>query len=87
MPKPSSTTIATLRSRSSGSPSAEIRYTSATVENVNEATSPATIPSGRLRPPEAPAANTTGSTGSTQGDSAVPAPATNPKTISSSICS
>src|ERR1700761_3125551 len=48
-------------------------------------TSPATTPSGRRRPPVAPAESAIGSTGTTQGDTAVAAPATNPKMISRSI--
>src|SRR5258707_12847806 len=39
------------------------------------------MPSGRRRPPVAPAESTIGSTGSTQGESAVAAPATNPNRI------
>ena len=44
-----------------------------------------TTPSGRRRPPVTPAENTTGSTGSTHGESAVAAPAMSAKSISSSI--
>src|SRR4051794_16277772 len=40
------------------------------------------MPNGRRRPPVAPADSAIGSTGSTQGESAVAAPATNPKRIS-----
>ena len=40
------------------------------------------MPSGRRRPPVAPAESAIGSTGSTQGETAVAAPATNPKRIS-----
>src|SRR3954452_10262185 len=43
-----------------------------------------TTPKGRLRPPVAPAASTAGSTGSTQGESAVPAPAISAKRMSKS---
>ena len=49
---------------------------------VNESASPVTTPSGLRRPPVTPAESATGSTGSTQGDTAVAAPATNAKTIS-----
>ena len=84
MPNPASTAIARLRSRSSGRPSAEITYTSATVAKVNERTKPVTTPSGRLRPPVAPADSATGSTGSTHGDSAVAAPATKANRTSTS---
>ena len=52
---------------------------------MKETASPATIPSGRRRPPVAPAESAIGSTGSTQGESAVAAPATKPKRISRAI--
>ncbi len=85
IPKPISVTIASVRSRPSGSPSAEITYTSATAANVNDSAKPVTTPSGRRRPPVAPAASATGSTGSTHGDTAVAAPATKAKRISTSM--
>src|SRR3954447_1048319 len=43
------------------------------------------MPSGRRRPPVAPADNTTGSTGSTHGETAVAAPATSAKRTSSAM--
>src|SRR5258706_2492173 len=43
------------------------------------------MPSGRRWPPVAPAESAMGRTGSTQGESAVEAPAMNPKRISSAI--
>src|SRR4051795_10094549 len=46
---------------------------------------PVTIPTGRRRPPVVPAARTTGSTGSTQGETAVAAPASNAKSASSTM--
>src|SRR5438046_149845 len=46
---------------------------------------PVTIPSGRRRPPVAPAASTTGRTGSTHGESAVAAPAISAKSASSTM--
>src|SRR4051812_27483164 len=46
---------------------------------------PVTIPSGRRRPPVAPAVSTTGSTGNTHGESAVAAPANSAKSASSTI--
>ena len=49
---------------------------------VKEIARPTTIPSGRRRPPVAPAESAIGNTGSTHGESAVPAPATKPKSIS-----
>ncbi len=54
---------------------------------VNETASPTTIPSGRRRPPVAPAESAIGSTGSTHGESAVPAPAKKPKSINRTIAS
>jgi hypothetical protein len=75
--------MASVRNSLSGSPSAESRYTSATVANVNDSTSPVTTPSGRRPPPVAPAASATGRTGSTHGDTAVAAPATNANSTSS----
>ena len=80
-PKPISTTMASVRSRPFGSPSAEMTYTSATVANVKLSARPATTPSGRPRPPVAPAERATGSTGSTHGDTAVAAPATSANAI------
>ena len=47
--------------------------------------SPSTMPSGRRRPPTPPADSSAGSTGSTHGDSAVPAPASTAKPSSTSI--
>src|SRR3954463_16470686 len=43
------------------------------------------MPSGRRRPPVAPADNTTGRTGSTHGETAVAAPATSAKRTSSAM--
>ena len=43
------------------------------------------MPSGRRRPPVAPAESAIGRTGSTQGETAVAAPATKPKRISRTI--
>ncbi len=81
IPKANSVTIASVRTSPFGRPSASITYTSATVANVNAATSPVTTPSGRRRPPPTPAPSTAGSTGSTHGESAVAAPATNANSI------
>ncbi len=52
---------------------------------VNVTASPSTIPTGRLRPPSALADSSAGSTGSTQGVIAVPAPAISANNISSSM--
>ena len=71
-----STAIASVRTNPFGSPSAEMTYTSATDANVKLSARPVTTPSGRRRPPVAPAESATGRTGSTQGDTAVAAPAT-----------
>jgi hypothetical protein len=49
--------------------------------------SPTTIPIGRRRPPVALADRSAGTTGSTQGVIAVPAPATKAKAINSNIAS
>jgi hypothetical protein len=56
-----------------------------TIVTVKVSARPRTIPTGRRRPPVAPALSSAGRTGSTQGLSAVPAPATNAKTTSSAI--
>ena len=56
-----------------------------TIVIVKVIASPSTIPSGRRRPPVAPAESSAGSTGSTHGLIAVPAPAITANTISSSI--
>ena len=58
----------------------------AMIEIVNVSASPAMIPKGRRRPPTALADSSAGSTGSTHGVIAVPAPATSANTISTSIC-
>ena len=77
IPNPSRVTIASVRS--------EVVGQAERVDHVDErdgrererdATSPVTTPSGRRRPPVTPAPSTAGSTGSTQGESAVAAPAT-----------
>ena len=51
---------------------------------MKETTRPVTTPSGRRRPPVTPAESAIGSTGTTQGDTAVAAPATKPKMMSRS---
>ena len=73
--------MASVRRKSFGRPMASITYTSATIANVNETTSPTITPAGRRRPPVTPAESTAGNTGSTHGESAVPAPATNANPI------
>ena len=59
----------------SPSPTPSTTFASPTIVTVNVTASPSTIPSGRRRPPVAPALSSAGSTGSTHGLSAVPAPA------------
>ena len=73
-----SAAIARLRSRSSGSPSAERIDAAASVNSVKLATSPAMIANGRRAVPLAPPASTIGSTGRMHGDTAVMTPARNP---------
>ena len=63
------------RSVPSPSPTPSITLANPATVIVNVVASPSTTPSGRRRPPVAPADSSAGSTGSTQGDSAVPAPA------------
>jgi len=60
-------------------------WVSTTIEIVNVTARPSTIPSGRRRPPTALADSRAGSTGSTQGVIAVPAPAIRANSISRSI--
>ena len=74
-PNASSTTIATSRSGSLPSPTPSTTLATPTIVTVKVIESPSTIPSGRRRPPTPPADRSAGSTGSTHGDSAVPAPA------------
>ena len=50
---------------------------------VNVTARPSTIPSGRRRPPVAPAESSAGRIGSTHGESAVPAPAITANSMSS----
>ena len=64
-----------------GRPSASSARVSSTAASANVAASPTATPSGRRRPPVAPAASATGSTGSTQGESAVAIPATSANTV------
>jgi len=57
----------------------------ATMAIVNVTASPSTMPSGRRRPPRALAESSAGSTGSTHGVMAVPAPAIRANSNSSGI--
>ena len=81
-PKAIRTTIATVRVALVASPTPFTSCASATIAIVNVTASPSTIPSGRRRPPTALADSSAGSTGSTQGVIAVPAPATSATRIS-----
>ncbi len=76
---PSSTTIATSRSGSLPRPTPSTTLATPTIVTVNVTDSPSTMPSGRRRPPTPPAESSAGSTGSTHGDRAVPAPASTAK--------
>src|SRR3954470_13626685 len=78
-PNRPSATIAMSRVAESPSPTPSTTVASPTIVIVKVSDSPSTMPSGRRRPPVAPALSSAGSTGSTQGLSAVPAPATKAK--------
>ena len=80
-----STTIARSRAPEAARPTPLTSCASATIAIVNVIASPSTIPIGRRRPPAAPPARIAGSTGSTQGVMAVPAPASSANNINSSI--
>jgi hypothetical protein len=80
-----STTIATSRSGSAPSPTLPTTVAMPTIVIAKVTVRPSTMPSGRRRPPDPLAASIAGSTGSTQGDTAVPAPTTSAKISSSSI--
>src|SRR4051812_32174222 len=75
MPNAASATIASVRTAESPSPTPSTTVARPTIVTVNVMARPVTIPSGRRRPPVAPALSSAGSTGNTQGLSAVPAPA------------
>src|ERR1700722_13725100 len=85
MPKPISTTIASVRVAVAPSPTPLTIWANATIAIVKVTASPRTIPSGRRRPPTALADSTAGRTGSTHGVIAVPAPATNANSSNSNI--
>src|SRR5437763_3437522 len=74
-PKTSSTAIATSRRGSDPSPTPSTTLATPTMVIVKVIERPSTTPSGRRRPPTPPADSSAGSTGSTHGDRAVPAPA------------
>src|SRR3954453_2485801 len=84
-PKPASTTSAITRTPLPATPTPFTSEASATTAIVNVRARPSTIPTGRRRPPTAPADSSAGSTGSTHGDTAVAAPATIAKSVSTSI--
>ena len=85
MPNASSTTIAIVRVAPSPSPTPSTTSASTAIVTTNVIVSPVTIPSGRRRPPVALADSRAGSTGSTHGVIAVPAPARNANRINRSI--
>ena len=84
-PNAISTTIASVRAAPLARPTPLTSCASATIEIVKVSARPATIPSGRRRPPTALADNSAGTTGSTHGVIAVPAPAISAKISSRSI--
>jgi hypothetical protein len=83
--KPSAPPTASVRVAPGPSPTPSITLASPTIVTVKVSPRPRTIPTGRRRPPVAPALSSAGRTGSTHGLSAVPAPATNAKTTRSAI--
>ena len=80
------TMIASERAAPLARPTPWTSWARATIAIVNVSASPTTIPIGRRRPPIALADSKAGTTGSTHGVIAVPAPAMNANSISSSIC-
>ena len=77
MPKPASTTTEIERSAPSPRPTPSTTFAKPATVIANVVASPITIAIGRRRPPVAPADRSAGRTGRTQGEIAVPAPATN----------
>ena len=67
--------MANVRVAPEASPTPSITVAMPTIATTNVTVSPRITPSGRRRPPVALAESRAGSTGSTQGVSAVPAPA------------
>jgi hypothetical protein len=67
------------------SPTPSITLASPTIVTVKVSARPRAMPTGRRRPPVAPALSSAGSTGSTHGLSAVPAPASSAKTTRRAI--
>src|SRR5439155_12889703 len=78
-------TMANTRSQAAGSARACTAAPAIRVATVNDTASPSTTPRGRNRPAPAVVESTTGSTGSTQGDTTVATPARNTKPISSGV--
>jgi hypothetical protein len=74
-----------VRTAPPGRPTPSTSDASATIAIVKVAVSPVITPSGLRRPPLPAEASTAGSTGRTQGDSAVPAPATKANRTSRTI--
>ena len=84
-PDASSTPTATSRKGSEPRPTPFTTPATPTIVTVKVTVSPITTPSGLRLPPTPPEANRAGSTGSTHGDSAVPAPASTANPIRISI--
>jgi len=78
-PNASSTTIATSRNGSLPRPTPSTTFATPTIVTVKVNDSPSTMPTGRRLPPTPPADSSAGRTGSTHGESAVPAPASSAK--------
>src|SRR4051794_18356442 len=85
MPKPARTAIATARVALLPRPTPSTTFAAPTIVTQKVRVRPATTPIGRRRPPAAEADSTAGSTGSTHGLIAVPAPATNANASRSAI--
>jgi hypothetical protein len=84
-PKPMSTTTASVRVAPAPSPTPSTTLARPTMVTVKVAARPRAMPTGRRRPPVSPALSSAGSTGSTHGLSAVPAPATSAKSMRRTI--
>src|ERR1700733_7228144 len=85
-PNTISTTIASVLAAPLARPTPLTNWARRTIAIVNVAASPSTIPIGRRRPPVALDASKAGTTGSTQGVIAVPAPAIRANSNSTTIC-
>ncbi len=84
-PKASRTATARSRKGSLPSPTPSTTLATPTIAIVKVIERPSTMPSGLRRPPTPPAESSAGSTGSTHGESAVPAPASSANPTSTII--